>query len=124
MKQTLTQLKPWIPVIFWMGVIYIASSISVLPGSAIVWWDFIIKKSAHIIVYAILFYLIYRADNANRGDAPPRYWPAFLITFLYACFDEWHQSWVPGRNARLYDVGFDMFGSWLSYLYIKQKPSK
>lgn len=35
---------------------------------------------------------------------------AFVIALLYAIFDEWHQSLVPNREARLLDVGIDMVG--------------
>lgn len=112
-------INPWIPVVLWMGVIFFLSSLSVLPGSQIIWWDFIIKKTAHMIVFGILFLLIYRADNLGKNLESPRYWLAFVITFIYACFDEWHQSFVPGRSARVYDVGFDMLGATISYFVIR-----
>ncbi len=44
------------PPLLMMGIIYYVSSLSVLPGSTVVWWDFILKKSAHMTEYALLFF--------------------------------------------------------------------
>ena len=35
---------------------------------------------------------------------------ALVISLLYACLDEVHQSFVPGRAAQLRDVGVDAIG--------------
>ncbi|PWM51701.1 MAG: hypothetical protein DBX60_06360 [Bacillota bacterium] len=35
---------------------------------------------------------------------------ALVISLLYACLDEVHQSFVPGRAAQLQDVGVDAIG--------------
>ena len=35
---------------------------------------------------------------------------AFLWSFLYACSDEWHQTFVPGRGGRILDLRFDAAG--------------
>ena len=101
------------PVFIWMGVIFGFSSIASIPGAQIIWWDFVIKKTAHMVVFGILFYLLVRADNWSREDK--RYWLAFGLTFLYAVSDEWHQSFVPGRHARWYDVVFDLLGASIVY---------
>ena len=62
----------------------------------------------------ILFYLLVRADNW-KSDKPRRFTIALGLTLLYAISDEVHQSFVPGRHARWYDVGFDMIGAWVVY---------
>ena len=33
---------------------------------------------------------------------------------LYACTDEFHQSFVPGRVAAVHDVLIDSAGAWLA----------
>ena len=35
---------------------------------------------------------------------------ASLWSFLYACSDEWHQTFVPERAGRLSDLRFDAAG--------------
>ena len=118
----------WGPIIIWAGVIFTFSSISTLPKAEIIWWDFILKKSAHIIEYAIFFLLLIRALNPT---SPKKLMPqsvksktwliAFVVAILYALTDEYHQSFVPGRTAKLTDVGFDIIGAILSQGFIKAK---
>lgn len=72
-------------------------------------WDFIIKKSAHIGEYAIFFYLLRRAGLTVKQ--------AFIVGVAYALSDEWHQSFVPGRTAKLTDVGIDTMGMGITYGY-------
>lgn len=53
-------------------------------------------------------------------------WLAWLFAVLYATIDEFHQSFVPGRNASVWDVlVFDNLGAlislWVMGLYLKQK---
>lgn len=53
-------------------------------------------------------------------------WLAWLLTFAYALTDEFHQSFVPGRFASIWDVIiFDNLGGlislWLAARYRKQK---
>ncbi|MBI4034819.1 MAG: VanZ family protein [Candidatus Chisholmbacteria bacterium] len=100
-------LHRWGPVIVWAGVIFGLSSIPTLPRVEILWWDFILKKSAHVIEYAVLFYLLHRTGLSVKR--------AFLWGLVYAASDEIHQRFVPGRTSRLTDVGVDALGMWVAY---------
>jgi VanZ family protein len=95
----------WLLVFLWAAVIFVFSSIPQTKVSQFFLTDFIIKKIAHISEYAILYALIYKA---TRGK-----WVAsFVLTIIYAITDEIHQSFVPGRTPRIYDViGFDLTGA-------------
>ena len=42
---------------------------------------------------------------------------AFCFCFLYACTDEWHQLYVPGRAGRFTDVLVDAAGFTLAILF-------
>ncbi|MBB1503242.1 VanZ family protein, partial [Candidatus Saccharibacteria bacterium] len=48
---------------------------------------------------------------------------SILLSFLYACTDEIHQIFVPGRSAQFRDVLIDTlgasFGTLIAYLIIK-----
>ena len=40
------------------------------------------------------------------------------VTFLYACTDEFHQLFVPGRAGRFTDVAIDTVGGIIMLLFI------
>ena len=42
---------------------------------------------------------------------------AFVFCFLYACSDEVHQLFVPGRSGNIIDVGIDSIGSYFGILF-------
>jgi len=57
---------------------------------------------------------------------PERRWIAWTLAVLYALMDEFHQSFVPGRNPSIWDVLiFDNVGAlislWLTSLYKKER---
>ncbi len=77
---------------------------------------FMIRKVMHVIEYAILAGLVWRAlfqptAKDNRKWSWPVAGKAFAITVVYAATDEWHQSFVPHRVGSIFDVGFDGFGA-------------
>lgn len=95
----------WLPVVLWASVIFAFSSLPQTQVGGFFLTDFIIKKTAHVSEYAILFALIYRATKGKLLLA-------FALTIFYAATDEFHQSFVPGRTAKVYDViGFDLAGA-------------
>lgn len=72
------------------------------------------RKSAHIIVFGVLAILIYQSLKRSSYS----YLIALLLTFLYAIFDEWHQSFVPERTSAFKDVLFDTFGACIALLLL------
>jgi VanZ family protein len=105
------------PALVWAGVIYLFSSQQVLPSLTLDTWDFIFKKSAHVFVYAVLYWLLFRAFAKGAPQAGRRAWLVPLVwTLAYALFDEFHQSLVPNRHSSLRDVGFDALGASLVML--------
>ncbi len=116
MKRLLAQY--W-KVILWCAVIFSISSIPTLPKVGFIWWDFLLKKTAHIIEYAILFGI-----TSRSLDQPKPWRTAFLFGIAFALSDEYHQSFVTGRSTRLMDVGFDALGLALAYLIMKKRLHK
>jgi VanZ family protein len=101
-------LRRWLPVAVWMGVIFAASSTRIGGGSAGV-PDWV----AHAAVYLVLSVLFCRA-LAGGFRAPLTAGGALLATLLstlYGISDEYHQSFVPGRDASVGDVASDFAGS-------------
>lgn len=111
----------WFPVILWAGVIFFLSSKPVAPSSAVDWQDFLIKKTAHVIEYAILYLFVYRAVKNSLSQSLSKTKIALfslLVVVLYAVTDEYHQTFVFGRTGRLRDVLIDMGGGVPSWLII------
>jgi len=105
-----------------MVVIFLfsAQSSSQLPNFD--WADKFVKKGGHVIGYAILALLYWRAFEFKRNKR----WVAWLLVLLYASTDEFHQSFVPGRHPTIWDVMiFDNLGAlislWLVARHRKQK---
>lgn len=84
------------------------------------WASYLIRKMAHWTEYAILGVLTVRFINSLGY---PFGW-AILIVVLFAFFDEFHQFFIPGRHAALFDVGVDSFGGLIGVLFFKNKVKK
>ena len=109
----------WLPVLLWMGVIFVLSSQPKLPFVLNKTVDSITKKAGHVTEYGILAFLLWRALSQERGSpAPLSFRGAFGLSLLYAISDEFHQTFVPGRTGRLTDVGFDALGALLALALI------
>ena len=105
-------------VFVWAMLIFVLSSQPVLPGPQLFAFDFLLKKSAHIIVYGILFIFILQALEKDIKNPLKASFLAFVLTFIYAARDEFHQSLVPGRTGTFRDLGYDSLGmaiAWLAY---------
>jgi len=97
-----------------------ARSSSQLPNFD--WADRFIKKGGHVIGYAVLALLYWRAFEFKKN----RLWGAWSLALLYALSDEFHQSFVAGRHPTIWDVMiFDNFGAlislWVISRFRKQK---
>lgn len=101
----------FIPAITWAGLIYYFSDQQVLPGFSLEIGDFLFKKSAHIFVYSVLYFLLLLPfQYYSLGKGKKRWLIPLFIAVSYALFDEFHQSFTPGRHPSLRDVGFDTLG--------------
>ena len=67
----------------------------------------IIRKSAHMTEFAILAVLLYIWIGRWQLTRMRRFWIAAGLTAFYACTDEFHQLFVPGRAGLLSDVLID-----------------
>lgn len=70
----------------------------------------LIRKAAHVLEYAVLGFLSFRA--AGRSLAPPRAAAcALLLCAAVAAADEAHQATLPTRTGSPRDVVFDLAGA-------------
>lgn len=79
-----------------------------------------VRKSAHFVVYFVLGILILFTLKAYdiKNDLIVF---SFLLCFLYAVSDEFHQLFVAGRCGSVKDVLLDTFGSLIGILCFKKK---
>jgi VanZ family protein len=96
-----TVLSAWLPVLAWAGLIFALSSMPHL-GTDLGTWDLVLRKLAHAAEYAVLGALLARAI----GSLPV----AALAGVAYAVTDEWHQTFVAGRDGSVRDVLVDAAG--------------
>jgi VanZ family protein len=113
-KKTLKIVKLWLPPIIWASVIFLFSSYPTGRASEIYWKDFIVKKSAHVVEYAIFSTLLYRAIKESGVRKVNAGIFAITIAVIYAASDEFHQSFTPGREPTVRDVIFDTIGASLA----------
>ena len=124
-------LKAWIAAVLWLIVIAIESTALLSAGNTsrilypvlhflfgLDWvrfevWHFYIRKGGHVVGYAILSILAFRAWRETFPARGNPLWTvrwasmAVLMTIFVASLDEWHQSFIPSRTGRWEDVVLD-----------------
>ena len=117
-------LKFWFPVFLYSGIIFYASSLPNLkPPFEIVNLD----KVVHILGYLLFGLLLTRAfcrqwpwmDGAGEAWSWAKTWQVVaLCSLIYGLSDEYHQSFVPGRESDVIDLVADTIGGFLgAYVY-------
>ena len=87
-------------------------------GPELAWWEVAIRKLGHIAGYAVLTYLWWWA-LVGRVGRPLLL--AAVISLLYACSDEFHQTFTDNRSGTVMDVGVDAIGIALACLLISRR---
>ncbi|NLB34571.1 MAG: VanZ family protein [Elusimicrobia bacterium] len=103
-----------LPPLLWAGFLFYLSSVPSLQSPFGV-WDFYLRKLAHFTVYFILAILI--APNFNKKSYAWLF--SALIASIYGVFDEFHQSFVPGRHMAFTDMLINSSGAFLAGIVIK-----
>lgn len=134
----------WAPVLLWMALVFFGSTEVgssrhssrfvgpflrwLIPGiseSAVEGALYTVRKSGHMIEYAVLACLLWCAlRKPVKGDTRPWDWRlaglAFLGAVAYAATDEFHQAFEPSRYGCLGDVLYDAAGALLGLLAVWQ----
>jgi VanZ family protein len=103
-----------LPAVLWGLVIFFFSSKQTGTASEVHWQDFVVKKTAHMVEYAIFAMLLYRALTNTGVTKKKALVTALLFCILYGFTDEYHQSFTPGREPHIRDVVFDTIGASIS----------
>ena len=134
--------KYWLPVVLWMILIFGGSTnlgapkntsriivpflhwmVPDISDQAIDRVQFAVRKTGHMIEYAILSLLLWRARR-NIINAPAQGWRwnearfAILISATYAATDEFHQFFVSTRQASVWDVLIDAGGATIGMILL------
>jgi VanZ family protein len=113
-------IKQWLPALLMMGAIFYFSSIPSKEMPYFGSWDTLLKKSGHMLGYAMLGLSYLRGINSFRWQSVLA---ALVGVVLYAFSDEYHQSFVAGRTATFVDVGIDTIGGALGLAAVTLAPS-
>ena len=70
----------------------------------------VVRKGAHYTIYTIGGFLIMNYTYSIEKTKKQKILGSLLFGAFYATTDEIHQYFVPGRSARLFDVGIDTLG--------------
>lgn len=77
---------------------------------------FVVRKLAHTLEYAVLGACLAFFMQSYDLRRWKQFVTALCIGFLYACSDEFHQTFVPGRSGEFRDVLIDTNGVFLGIL--------
>ena len=86
--------------------------------------EIIIRKCAHLFEYIVLGILVI---NCLKDYKIKKYiFLSIIFCIIYACTDELHQLFIPGRSGNIIDVAIDTLGSIIGivlykFIYIKLK---
>ena len=80
--------------------------------------QFIVRKSAHIILFCLLSILCFIVIYEIKKNVKISTVVSYSITFIYACIDEIHQLFIPGRGSQIKDVLIDSIGVIMGLIFI------
>jgi len=126
-------LKNWLPVIVWVGVIFLGStdlmsaehtSRFIVPflrwlkpdisAETLASIHFIVRKCTHVGEYAILALLLLRAATLianSKRSISILYLSVLGVSVIVAATDEFHQTFVASRGASVQDIMIDSSGA-------------
>ena len=123
-NKALTLFNLWLPPLLWAFLIFNFSSGSIPVASDVYWQDFVVKKIGHVILFATLAVLFYRALVGEGLDRKKAAILSALIAFAYGITDEFHQTFTQGREARFRDTVIDGIGAGIAMFLIYRFFSK
>jgi len=122
MKIVTKLFKFWLPVVLWMGVIFFLSAQPNLRTELGI-WDTVLRKVFHVSEFALLTFLLFRALREDV-DYRKALFLSLIFAFLYSISDEYHQTFVSGREGTGRDFLIDSAGIVGMGLYLRIKKGQ
>lgn len=107
MKLTGRLVKNWFLVFFWAGFIFFISHQPDLGLGLSKNWSFLFSYLAHFLEYTVLTFLLITAFQEHHLARKTVLFLAILFALAYAFSDEYHQSFIAGRQATGQDILVD-----------------
>jgi VanZ family protein len=126
-------LKNWLPVMVWVGVIFLGSTDLMsaehtsrffvpflrwlkpdISAETLASIHFIVRKCTHVGEYAIRALLLLRAATLMtnyKRSIPILYLTVLGVCLIVAATDEFHQTFVASRGASVHDIMIDSSGA-------------
>ena len=101
--------------------IFFFSSLPGVPGAGGNPW---IARAYHFIVFFLLGFFLFIAIKGDSKLTKKHIFLVLIISIIYALLDEFHQMFVPGRDANVVDILTDTLGiisSIIIYSWISRK---
>ncbi len=119
--------KWWLPVVVWMIVIFVGSSIGNIPRVGGKTTDGLVHRAAHIAEFTVLGVLLLRAMSQDKPITKREIILTLIAIALYGASDEFHQRFTPGRSSEgiavVFDIAGGMLGAWVYGMWRKRRPS-
>lgn len=77
----------------------------------------IVRSFGHLLLYFVLGFFVTNAFYHSKIYTISAMFYSFLICLVFAFSDEFHQSFVPGRGAELFDIYIDSIGSFIGIIF-------
>ena len=82
-----------------------------------------VDKLFHFIEFSILGFLVFGSLSLNSKEFDLIFNLSIKIGILFSCLDEYHQSFIDGRDSSPVDLIFDIlgvfFGTFLHYRFFR-----
>jgi len=125
LKNIFINFKSFIPILLWAGLIFFFSHQPGLASGLPNFWDFILRKTAHIFEYTVLTFLLIRNLEERNLEFKKVLILSAVLATLFAISDEYHQTFIVAREGKISDVGIDVLGIAIANLlsWKKIKPA-
>lgn len=110
----------WIALLVWIGLIWTLSSLPSVPSAGSDTRDFLVRQGAHLGLHAVLAVLAWRAGSLSWNNSTGFIFASFLA-IPHAVLNELYQALIPGRDANLEDVVYNLVGVLLVLVFIRHR---
>lgn len=108
MSRKLRNILNWAPAVLYMSLIFYLSSQSHPPPVLVVAPDYVLHAVEYFVLYVLVFLALH--EGLHRYPGRGSYWVPAVFAILYGVLDEYHQKFVPNRDASIRDLLADMVG--------------